>query len=93
MVTSFRGRPGAALTVPLAAIAVAGCGYSRTPLPDTSTPVQPHGFRTVSYPCGGLSFQAPTNWNGARSITPGADSTARLPTCDIPSRGNPTLSS
>jgi hypothetical protein len=48
--------------VPLAAIAVAGCGYSRTPLPDTSTPVQPHGFRTVSYPCGGLSFQAPTNW-------------------------------
>jgi hypothetical protein len=46
------------LVVPL----VAGCGNSRTPLPDLVKPAAPHGVRSLAYPRSGIKFEAPANW-------------------------------
>jgi hypothetical protein len=46
----------------LSLVLLAGCGNSRTPVPSLTSPVAPHGFRTVRYPNSGLAFRAPSNW-------------------------------
>jgi hypothetical protein len=49
----------AAVVLALAA-ALAGCGNSRTPVPDVSTPDPPQGARDVRLK--GIRFKAPVNW-------------------------------
>ncbi len=46
------------LVIASLAAAVAGCGDSRTPVPDVLTPAAPAGFRTLQYPAAG-SASAP----------------------------------
>jgi hypothetical protein len=48
--------------VMLLSAAFAGCGNSRTPVPNLSTPVAPNGFRTLTFRAAGLELQAPSNW-------------------------------
>jgi hypothetical protein len=56
-----------ALVLATAAVLPAGCGNSRTPVPDMVRPAAPHGRQTASYPAAGVRFRAPANW----TITPG----------------------
>jgi hypothetical protein len=43
-------------------LVVAGCGNSRTPVPDTSRPAAPQGFRTMKLTQFGVSLATPRNW-------------------------------
>ena len=45
-----------------AGLALNGCGNSRTPTPDVSTPGPPIGSYEVKYPKQGIRFQAPAGW-------------------------------
>jgi hypothetical protein len=57
----------AALACP--ALVLAGCGNSRTPVPNIVVPAKPNGNQTMSYPAAGVSFRAPRNW----TVTPGKE--------------------
>ena len=50
--------------------AVAGCGNSRTPLPNLITPAQPQGTRSLTYPHSGIEFTAPVNWTVSTGRAP-----------------------
>lgn len=54
--------PRAPLLILLLALACAGCGESRTAVPDLATPLVPEGTRKVSLPDAGVAFTAPANW-------------------------------
>jgi hypothetical protein len=43
-------------------LALAGCGNSRTPVPDISRPAPPQGFRTLTLSHAGVSLATPANW-------------------------------
>jgi len=51
-----------ALISVVAAVALAGCGNSRTPPPDTGLIRPPDGFRDLKYPSAGITLRAPSNW-------------------------------
>jgi hypothetical protein len=42
--------------------ALAGCGYSRTPVPNVTSPARAGGFRSVVLPKAGVSFRLPRSW-------------------------------
>jgi hypothetical protein len=46
----------------LAAAIIAGCGTSRTTVPDVRTPDAPQGARAVRLGHAGVRFRAPVNW-------------------------------
>jgi hypothetical protein len=52
----------AALAVPLAVLALTGCGNDRTPVPDVSHADPPRGYRKVVLKDAGVRFTAPFNW-------------------------------
>jgi hypothetical protein len=43
-------------------LVLAGCGNSRTPVPDISRPAPPQGFRTLTLSHAGVSLATPANW-------------------------------
>jgi len=51
-----------ALISVVAAVAIVGCGNSRTPPPDTGRIPPPDGFRDLRYPSAGITLRAPSNW-------------------------------
>jgi hypothetical protein len=48
----------------------AGCGNSRTLLPDVNHPVAPSGFQALAYPASGVSLEVPSNWSVVRQRAP-----------------------
>jgi hypothetical protein len=50
------------LACPLLVLVLAGCGNSRTPVPDISRPAPPQGFRTLTLSHAGVSLATPANW-------------------------------
>ena len=46
----------------LAALALAGCGNTRTPAPDTGAIPAPKSFREVKYSVDGIRLRVPSNW-------------------------------
>jgi hypothetical protein len=46
-----------------AAVALAGCGNSRTAPPDVGRIPAPNGFRDLRYPSAGIALRAPSNWH------------------------------
>jgi hypothetical protein len=46
----------------LAALVAAGCGSSRAPLPDVTTPKPPGAPQQRSFPSSGVRFRAPQTW-------------------------------
>ncbi len=50
--------------------ALAGCGNSRTPLPDLNQPVAPRGFRTLRLRQAGVAITVPRDWGLERSKPP-----------------------
>jgi hypothetical protein len=59
-----------ALTSVVAAVLLAGCGNSRTPVLDTGYIPAPRGFREVKYPDEGLTLRIPTNWRLVEGVAP-----------------------
>jgi hypothetical protein len=51
-----------AATALVAALVLAGCGNSRTRVPDVRTPDAPQGSRDVRLRAAGIRFKAPVNW-------------------------------
>jgi hypothetical protein len=43
-------------------VALAGCGNSRTPVPNLLAPAAPNGFRTLTFPADGVRLRAPLDW-------------------------------
>jgi hypothetical protein len=43
-------------------VLLAGCGNSRTPVPDALSPLTPHAFRTLRFPGARVRLRAPTDW-------------------------------
>jgi hypothetical protein len=41
---------------------LAGCGDSRTSVPDLSAPAAPVAFRTAHFPTAGITLQIPRTW-------------------------------
>jgi hypothetical protein len=54
------------LMTAVAAIALAGCGNTRTPAPETGRISAPQGFREVKYSVDGISLRVPTNWRAVQ---------------------------
>jgi hypothetical protein len=52
------------------ALAAGGCGYDRTPAPDTATPLPPQGSARLRFPDAGLSLAAPGRWDQAPGQAP-----------------------
>ena len=52
------------------AVALSGCGNSRTHVPDPSVPVVPATFHRLTFPRQGLALSAPTNWIVSQSKPP-----------------------
>jgi hypothetical protein len=50
------------LLVGCSVLLVAGCGNSRTPVPDASVPAAPAGFRTLRLTHAAVSLVTPRNW-------------------------------
>jgi hypothetical protein len=48
----------------------AGCGNSRTPVPNPLAPVPPGGFRTLAIPATGVSVKAPRSWAAVTGHAP-----------------------
>ncbi|HWE32467.1 MAG TPA: hypothetical protein VG410_03225 [Solirubrobacteraceae bacterium] len=44
------------------ALLLAGCGESRTPVPNVNVPAAPRSYIRLSFPRIGVSFYAPKNW-------------------------------
>lgn len=57
-----------AIVVSLLVLTVAGCGYSRAPVPSLGAPAAPQGFQRLNFPAIGVTLDAPRNWTifGAR---------------------------
>ncbi|MBV9467602.1 MAG: hypothetical protein JO169_15935 [Solirubrobacterales bacterium] len=49
---------------------LAGCGDSRTPVPDLARPASPGGFQTLTYARAGVRITAPRNWAVAAAQAP-----------------------
>jgi hypothetical protein len=49
---------------------VAGCGNSRTPVPDTNVPAAPQGFRTLRLSQAAVSLVTPRNWTVTGQTAP-----------------------
>jgi hypothetical protein len=49
---------------------LAGCGNSRTPVPDATQPAAPQGFRTLTLSAAGVRLAAPVNWTVAGQRAP-----------------------
>lgn len=49
---------------------MAGCGATRTAVPDLTTPAAPRGTVLRSYPDAGVTFRAPANWAAAPGSAP-----------------------
>jgi hypothetical protein len=48
----------------------AGCGNSRTVVPDLSVPAAPHGFRKLTVTSAGVSLITPRNWTVSSQTAP-----------------------
>lgn len=55
-----RGR--ASLTALGVALALAGCGYSRSAVPDVVSPAPPDGFTVKRFPAAGVMIETPRAW-------------------------------
>lgn len=49
---------------------LAGCGNSRTPVPDLARPAAPEGFRTLTVGSAGISLATPRNWTVSAQTAP-----------------------
>jgi hypothetical protein len=49
---------------------VAGCGNSRTPVPDVDRPAPPQGFRKLTLGAAGVSLITPRNWTVSNQTAP-----------------------
>jgi hypothetical protein len=54
----------------LAAGLLAGCGNSRTPIPDLDRAAQPSSFRTLTLGAAGVSLSTPRNWTVTSQSAP-----------------------
>jgi hypothetical protein len=52
------------------ALFIAGCGNSRTAVPDLSAPAAPHGFRKLTVSSAGISLNTPRNWTVTSQTAP-----------------------
>jgi hypothetical protein len=59
-------RPVLAVILLAIAIALAGCGNTRTPAPPTGLIPAPKDFREVKYSADGISLRVPTNWRAVQ---------------------------
>ena len=65
------GVPRAALIAALVpAVALAGCGNSRTPVPDVTRAIAPAGWTRADYPAAGLRVSLPRGWALASGTAP-----------------------
>jgi hypothetical protein len=48
----------------------AGCGNSRTAVPNLSAPAPPHGFRKLTVSSAGISLDTPRNWTVTSQTAP-----------------------
>jgi hypothetical protein len=63
--------PAAARIAPLLlAAALAGCGNSRTPVPDVTRSADPTGWTSAQYPAAGVRVRLPRNWPLAPGTAP-----------------------
>jgi len=51
-----------AIVLACAGAMIAGCGTSRTPVPNAAVPAAPNGYVGVGFPHVGIRFLFPTNW-------------------------------
>jgi hypothetical protein len=51
-------------------LAAGGCGYDRTPAPDTATPLAPQGSARLRFPDAGVTLAAPGRWDQAPGQAP-----------------------
>jgi hypothetical protein len=63
-------RGGAIVSGLLATASIAGCGYSRAPVPPLHSPVVPQGFQALSFPSDGVTLQAPEGWTRSEERAP-----------------------
>jgi hypothetical protein len=59
-----------ALLVAGPVLTLAGCGNSRTPVPDTARAAAPDGFRTLTLTRAGVSLRTPGNWTVTGQTAP-----------------------
>ncbi len=52
------------------ATVLAGCGNSRTPVPNVLAPASPGGFRVLALPSAGITLRAPRSWTVTMSHAP-----------------------
>jgi hypothetical protein len=58
------------LVLAVLSLLVAGCGNSRTAVPDPDRPVAPQGFRRLTVTAAGVALIAPRNWTVASQTAP-----------------------